>query len=67
MRYLNIILETNELFYKIRKFKFHPFYIYKYKINKYYKGNDYKIFTLTLQLFSEYSILSPQIYTRSNF
>ena len=60
-------IKTNELFNKIRKFKFHPFYIYKYKINKYYKEKDYKIFTLTLQLFSEYSILSPQIYTEVIF
>ena len=60
-------IKTNDLFNKVSKFDFHPFYIYKYKINKYYKEKNYKIFTITLQLFCEYCILSPQIYTEVIF
>lgn len=59
-----------KLFETIRYFKFIPFFIYKYKINLYKYKNKEKLFHITVQLLTKYSVLSPQIfiiaYTNNN-
>ena len=57
-------IQNNKLFSKIKKFQFYPFYIYKYKLNNFHNEKNKNIFSITLQLISEYCILSPQIYTK---
>ena len=55
-------IANNDLFKKMKEFDFYSYFIYRYTIDKYLFNTDEKVFEITLQLLSKYSLLSPQLY-----